>query len=426
VDIRVGDESANARRLTALVAAVSTLTVALATNQSGDYQSAIGFAVTDNPAPATNALADGRLHDFFALHPYMGSFSLLLRAPFVTASRWLGADDVTVYKVGSVVCLVSLALLAMWVARLMARRGQPLIVRLVVVVALVLNPLSLNAIWLGHPEEMMTGALCIGAALAARDRRVTAAGVLLGLALATKQWAIVAVLPVVFAAPERRWRLAVIAGGVALALAVPLALADPARFVTIAQEASQTVRSPATSLWAPLAGSRQEISFTSGLVSIVTTYSLPPSLGFLPRPLIVAVTAALALLYRRRPGPDTEGVLGLLALCFLVRGMLDPISPAYYYVPFVMALATWEGLRQRGLPLLTLASAGALFVLFFVARGEDNFLSHERALVTVLYLLWALPMTALIARRVYRLRSRAADDEPGVRSRLEAASARAG
>src|SRR5919205_701863 len=88
----------------------AALAVALATDQSGDYQSAIGFAVTDNPAPAINALADGRLHDFFALHPYMGSFSLLLRAPFVTAGRWLGADDLTVYKVGSVVCLVSLAL----------------------------------------------------------------------------------------------------------------------------------------------------------------------------------------------------------------------------------------------------------------------------------------------------------------------------
>jgi Glycosyltransferase family 87 len=425
VDTRVGDESANARRLTALVAAATTLTVALATDQSGDYQSAVGFAVTDNPAPATNALADGRLHDFFALHPYMGSLSLLLRAPFVVASRWLGADDLTVYRVGSVVCLVSLALLAIWVARLMARRGQSLVIRLLVVVALVLNPLSLNAIWLGHPEEPMAAALCIGAVLAAGDRRVTAAGVLLGLALATKQWAIVAVLPVVLAAPERRWRLTVVAGAVALAMALPLAVANPTRFMTIADEASQTLRSPATSLWAPLATSRQEISFTSGLVSIVTTYSLPPPLWFLPRPLIVVVTAVLALLYRRRPGSEAEGVLGLLALCFLIRGMLDPISPAYYYVPFLMALATWEGLRRRGLPLLTLASAGALWFLFYVARGE-NFLSRERALVTVLYLLWALPVTALIARQVYRLRSHAADDEPGVRSRLEAAGARAG
>jgi len=425
VDTRVGDESPNARRLTALVAAGASLTVALATDQSGDYQSAVGFAVSDNPAPATNALADGRLHDFFALHPYMGSFSLLLRAPFVTAARWLGADDLTVYRVGSVVCLVSLVLLAMWVARLMARRGQPLLVRLVVVVVLVLNPLSLNAIWLGHPEEPLAAALCIGAALAARDRRVSAAGVLLGLALASKQWAIVAVLPVVLAAPERRWRLAVVAIAVAGAMTVPLAVADTGRFMTIAQEASQTLRSPATSLWAPLAASREEVAFGAGIVSIVTTYSLPPSLAFLPRPLIVVTTAVLALVYRRRPSADTEGVLGLLALCFLVRGMLDPISPAYYYVPFLMALAAWEGLRRRGLPLLTLSSAGALWFLFYVARG-DNLLSRERVLVTVLYLLWALPVTAVIARRVYRLRAQPAEDESGLSSRLETAGARAG
>jgi hypothetical protein len=425
VETRAADESASARRLTAVVAVAATLAVALATDQSGDYQSAIGFAITDNPAPATNALADGRLHDFFALHPYMGSFSLLLRAPAVAISRALGADDLTVYEVGSVVCLASLALLAMRVARLMTRRGQPLLIRLLVVVALILNPLSLNAIWLGHPEEPMAAALCIGAVLAARDRRVTAAGVLLGLALATKQWAIVAVLPVVLAAPQRRWRLALVAGAVALASALPLAVADPARFITIAHEASQTLRSPATSLWAPLAASRQEVSFSTGLVSIVTTYSLPPWMAFLPRPLIVVATALLALLYRRRPGPDTEGILGLLALCFLVRGMLDPISPAYYYVPFLMALAAWEGLRRRGLPLLTLGSTAALWFLFFVARGE-NWLSRERALVTALYLLWALPVTAMIARRIYRLRSAAAEDEPGVRSRLETAGARAG
>jgi glycosyl transferase family 87 len=425
VDTRAAHESTSARVLTALVAVAATLAVALATDQSGDYQSAIGFAVTDNPAPAINALATGSLHDFFALHPYMGSFSLLLRAPVVAVSRALGADDLTVYEVGSMICLVSAALLAMWVARLMARRGQPLLIRLLVVVAVVLNPLTLNAIWLGHPEEATAAALCIGAVLAARDRRVTVAGLLLGLALATKQWAIVGALPVVLATPERRWRVALIAGAVAIALALPLAVADPARFVTIAHEASQTLRSPATSVWAPLAGSRQEISFTSGLVNIVTSYSLPPSIAFLPRPLIVVAAALLALLYRRRPGADPEGVLGLLALCFLVRGMLDPISPAYYYVPFLMAMAVWEGLRRRGLPLLTLGSAAALWFLFFVARGE-NWLSRERAVVTVLYLLWALPVTAVIARRIYHLRSRTADDELGVRSRLETAGARAG
>ncbi|MFL5819309.1 MAG: glycosyltransferase 87 family protein [Solirubrobacteraceae bacterium] len=425
MDARAADEPLYARRLTALVAAVASVTVALATNQSGDYQNAVGFAVTDNPAPATNALADGRLHDFFALHPYMGSFSLLLRAPFVTAARWLGADDLTVYRLGSVVCVVALALLAMWVARLMARRGQPLIVRLAVVVVLVLNPLTLNAIWLGHPEEPLAAALCLGAALAARDRRIWAAGILLGLALATKQWAIVAVLPVLLAAPERRWRLGVTAAVVAASLALPLAFADPERFITIAREASQTLRSPATSLWAPLAASRREVSFEGGLVSIITTYSLPPSLGWLPRPLIVLTTAVLAFVYRRRRGGDADGVVGLLALCFLVRGMLDPISPAYYYVPFLTALAAWEGLRRRGLPLLTLLCAGALWFLFDVARA-DNFLSRERIVVIALYLLWALPVTAVIAGRVYRLGTRRSEHELGVHSRLETAGARAG
>src|SRR5919201_402462 len=101
--------------LTALLAGAAALALALVTNQSGDYQSAVGFAVTDNPGPAINALADGRLHDFFALHPYMGSLSLVLRAPFVAAGHALGMSDLAVYRLGAVVCLVGVALLAIWV-----------------------------------------------------------------------------------------------------------------------------------------------------------------------------------------------------------------------------------------------------------------------------------------------------------------------
>ena len=63
------------------------------------------------------------------------------------------------------------------------------------------NPLTWEAIRLGHPEELLGGALCVGAVLAALRGRTLPAAVLLGLALATKQWAVIAVLPVLAAAP---------------------------------------------------------------------------------------------------------------------------------------------------------------------------------------------------------------------------------
>jgi hypothetical protein len=332
----------------------------------------------------------------------MGSLSLVLRAPFVAAGHAVGMSDLAVYRLGAVVCLVGVALLAIWVGRLMALRGQPLIPRLIVVVVIVVNPMTFNAVWLGHPEEPLAAALCVAAVLAATDRRAWGAGVCLGLALATKQWAIVAFLPVLLAAPERRWRLALVAVAVAAALAVPLAVADSGRFVSIAREASQTLRAPATSLWAPLAASRKQVFFDGALFNVTTTYSLPPSLGWLPRPLIVLTTALLALVYWRRRGTGGEGVLGLLTLCFLVRAMLDPLSPGYYYAPFLTALATWEGLRRRGLPLLTLACAGALWLLFQLPR-EAIFLASERVLLIGLYFLWVVPVTVAIARSVYRL-----------------------
>src|SRR5947209_18330812 len=115
--------------LTALLAAGGTVGVACA-GGSGDYQSLALLPITDNAAPATNALADGRVHDFLALHPYLGSFSLFLRAPLVAAGRAGGLSDLAIYRLGSAVCLLGVALLALSLAQLMAARGQPIFRRL--------------------------------------------------------------------------------------------------------------------------------------------------------------------------------------------------------------------------------------------------------------------------------------------------------
>ena len=55
---------------------------------------------------------------------------------------------------------------------------------------------------MGHPEELLGAALCAGAVLAAAARPLELAGVLLGLAVANKAWALLAVGPVLLALPD--------------------------------------------------------------------------------------------------------------------------------------------------------------------------------------------------------------------------------
>ena len=90
---------------------------------------------------------------------------------------------------------------------------------------MMLSPMTIGARLGGHPEELLAGALCVGAVLGALHDRPLLAGALLGLALGTKQWTLVAVVPVFIACRAGRIRMLAVAAavGAPLALAVPLA-----------------------------------------------------------------------------------------------------------------------------------------------------------------------------------------------------------
>ena len=81
----------------------------------------------------------------------------------------------------------------------------------------VANPVTLRALEIGHPEELLCAAFAIGAVLAASDRRTVLAAVLLGLAIASKAWAVLAIGPVLLALPGRRVLALAIAGTVTAA-----------------------------------------------------------------------------------------------------------------------------------------------------------------------------------------------------------------
>src|SRR5919206_152441 len=89
------------------------------------------------------------------------------------------------------------AALGLYLAIRARREGRSLLLAMTIVALATISPMSWHALADGHPEEILGGALCVAAVLGAADgRRPIVTGFLLGLALATKQWAILVLGPV--------------------------------------------------------------------------------------------------------------------------------------------------------------------------------------------------------------------------------------
>ena len=89
---------------TALLGVVALVAAVFTSPHVGDY--VIDQPSSQIPAPAIQALADGSVGDFIDLHPVMGSFSLLLRAPLVALSDWLGGSRLLGHRLGVLVCFI--------------------------------------------------------------------------------------------------------------------------------------------------------------------------------------------------------------------------------------------------------------------------------------------------------------------------------
>ncbi|HEX4672249.1 MAG TPA: glycosyltransferase 87 family protein [Solirubrobacteraceae bacterium] len=355
----------------ALAAALMTLLTGVGT----DYRFDAGPAISD--------LARGDIHGFVSTEIQMGPLSILLRAPLAALA---GPDSVWAYRLGALACLFALVGLG----ALLAHRAGAAIGTLAAAL-LVANPISLEALHLGHPEELLGAALCVAAVLLARDRQVWAA-VALGAALATKQWALIAIAPVLLAAPrETRLRLAAGAAGVAAAVIVPIALADPQAFIAAMHHPAFGVSAMRTgNVWGVTAIT-DHVSLGAGESAV--TYVTPRWLQHAAHPLVAVLTLGLGAAAMRRRAIDP---LALLALLMLLRCALDPWDHAYYHAPFLAALVAWEVLEARRMPLLSALSAGWLGIVFRV----------DLPLSDLLYAAWALPMAGWLIRRAMLLEPR--------------------
>jgi glycosyl transferase family 87 len=375
------------------------------TTTLGDY----GYQV----APAMNALLDGDLSEFFRLQPVYGGFSTLARLPFSALARLAGGGEQLVFQFGVLPCLMATGLAGLGLLKTLRRYGQSALVQCMVGVFLLVNPVTLAAIKAGHPEELLAAALVLGAILAAIRSRPGWAAVLLGLALGTKQWTLLAIIPVLLACgPGHRLRTALIAGLLATALIVPMAVADSGQFVTNNKMAQGGWgHASRLSVWWAL-GSPERVGSEGS--SAITVRTLSKRWTAFARPTVVVVALVLSAAFwlrRRRLVPaDT---LGLLALLLLLRCLLDPMNNDYYHAPFMLFIIAWEGLRVRGLPVLSLLAAAALWATTHSPWMSPEALGEQFYLVNnVLYLSCMLPLAAWLAWSLFGRRSESPSAPP--------------
>jgi hypothetical protein len=230
------------------------------------------------------------------------------------------------------------------------------------------NPLTIEALNMGHPEELLTAALAVAAIATASEGHRYRAAVLLGLAVASKQWAVIAILPVLMALPSSRIRVAVVSGAIVAVLTLPALIAAPDTFSEVNRTAASMGGGIVTpwSIWYPTAEVITEHHEVGSINFTGQVHRVSPLVVSLAHPLIVLLAFGLpvAVALRRRGfrlrGPDAMAILALLAL---LRCALDPVDNAYYHLPLLLALFGWDALDGGRLPLRGLA--GTAIALFF-------------------------------------------------------------
>jgi hypothetical protein len=387
--------------LPALVASGGSLFLAwvgLKTMAFTDYES--------EAEPAFQALRHLHVGRFIDLLPAYGG-SLVLRGPFAMLPGLWGGGDLTLFRSVTAPCLAAAAVLGVVLYARGLELGRSAAARWLVLGLCAFNPLTLRALEIGHPEELLGGVLCVGAALAAASRRPLVAGLLLGLAVVNKPWALLAVVPVVALAPAGRGKLLALAGAVVAAVLVPVWAAGSGAVAATGQAAHSTgqIFQPWQVWW--FLGEHGHV--IRGTFTVKPDYRAPPGfVDVVARPLVVLVPLALSLWVapRLRARPWHDGLL-LLAVVLLLRCLLDPWNVSYYELPFLLALVAWELHARPGAPILSLVVTLAFWVTMvqLPAQGLSPDLQAVAYLAVALSLALGLGLRLVAPARWHRLRA---------------------
>jgi Glycosyltransferase family 87 len=360
-----------------------------------------GFAWSDydtEARPAFAALTHGHVLEFLRLAPAYGG-SLVERAPFALLPGLWGGGQLAVYRMVALPCLLAAAILGVWlVAQMRARPDGSKLARAVALGICVANPLTLRALEVGHPEELLGGALCVAAVLLAARERPLWAGLALGLAIANKEWALLAVGPVLLALPSRRALCMLSAGAVAALVLTPLALVGSSGFVASTRGAA----APPSSIFQPwqvfwfLGHHGSTVRGLFGEVK-VGYRTAPGWVGIVSHPLILAVSLPLTALAWARGRRGRSDALLLLALLLLLRCVLDTWDTVYYPIPFVLALLAWESLGEQRRPAMLALSSTVLAWVSFQWLPDHVSADAQAAF----FLAWTVPLGVGLALRLY-------------------------
>lgn len=339
--------------------------------------------------PSYTALMSGDAGGFLERLPGYSGFVVVFGAPAALLSGAIGGEETMVFRLTAVPGLLALAAVGVAVAgpvRAAGNRRWP-----VFLVFGAGGALTLQTLKFGHPEDLLATGAAVGAVLAARAGRITGASVLIVVAVVAKQWAVLAIAPAALAAPRGGLRIAAAGAlGAVVLLGVQTQLGGA---VHGAITHTGSLFHPHQLFW-PF-GIPATPEFTAAGHG---TRMGPEWLSPLTRPLIVGSGIALALLWWARGGParERDDVLGVLALAFLLRCMLDPWDLVYYHLPLVVALAAWEARRGRELPVLSVAVTAACWLTFIVYDERAGYGPY------VAYLAWALPLAVGLAVTLLR------------------------
>lgn len=342
------------------------------------------------------ALLHGQILQFLRTAPSYGP-SLELRAPFALIASLANGSRLLIYRFSALPCLLALAALGAWIATRLRAAGRSRLTAALTLAVCFVNPMTYYAMKIGHPEEVLGAVLCVVAVLAALRGHVNWAGILLGLAIANKEWALVAIGPVLLALPARRIHALLIAAGVAGLLLAPIAIASTS---VKAASARVTVNNGGTIFYP------QQIWWFLGTPGrwvpamrnqILYGFRMPPSwLQGRAHLLIVWIGLPLTWLAARRRIPR-ENALALLALLLLLRCMLDPWDLVYYPLPFAIALLSWETLVRGRAPIGAAAVSAATWAIF-----EYGPLHLSADQIALSFLIPSVCALAAIAFVVYR------------------------
>jgi len=291
------------------------------------------------------------------------------------------------YRWASLPCLFAAGLLGLYLAGIARRRGAGALTQFLLAALCLVNPLTFGALENGHPEEVLTAALAVGAVATASEGHGRRAALLLGLAVASKQWAVIAILPVLMALPDRRWRAALASGGIVLALTLPFLVAAPGSFWEVHGNAASTGRVVTPwSVWYPIADETNEELQVGDTRLTAEVTRAPRLVGAVSHPLIVLLAFCLPLalaLRRGRFGLSGSDAMGLLAFLALLRCALDPVDNFYYHVPLLLALLGWDAYAAHGLPVRSLLGVAAALFFGHWAHNLSDVAAFNTTYVTV-------------------------------------------